>query len=58
MDVLFKINYEKHIGRGQNNGNTKKFRNTICVGYIERASVSNNECSSVFLHSVVLVSVD
>jgi hypothetical protein len=45
-------------GGGQNNGNTKKLRNNICVGYIERTSVCNIECcSSVCLHSVVLVSV-
>jgi hypothetical protein len=41
---------------GQNNGNTKKWRNRICVGYIERTSVGNVECfSSVCLHSVMLV---
>jgi hypothetical protein len=28
----------------------------VCVGYMERTSV-DNECSSVCLHSVVLVSV-
>jgi hypothetical protein len=54
-----KINYEKHAGRRQNNGNTTKLRNSTCVAYIERTSVGNNECSSsVCLHSVVLVSVD
>jgi hypothetical protein len=42
---------------GQNNGNTKKLRNRICVGHIERTSVDNIECSSVCLHSVELVSV-
>jgi hypothetical protein len=30
---------------------------TECVGYTERTSVGNNECSSVCLHSVVLVLV-
>jgi hypothetical protein len=29
----------------------------VCVGYIERTSVGNTECSAVCLHSVVLVSV-
>jgi hypothetical protein len=41
----------------QNNGNTKKLKNNICVGYIERTSVGNTECSSVYLYSVVHVSV-
>jgi hypothetical protein len=36
---------------------TKKLRTRICVGYIEGTSVGNTECSSVCLHSVVLVSV-
>jgi hypothetical protein len=45
-------------GGEQNNGNTKKLRNEICVGYIERTSVGNTECcSSICLHSVVLISV-
>jgi hypothetical protein len=44
-------------GSEQNNGNTKKLRNKICVGYTERTSVGVSECSSsVCLHSVVLVS--
>jgi hypothetical protein len=38
----------------QNNGNTKKPRNKICVGYAER-TVDNTKCSSVCLHSVLLV---
>jgi hypothetical protein len=42
---------------GQNYGITKKLRNRICVGYIERTSAGNTECSSACLHSVVLVSV-
>jgi hypothetical protein len=43
---------------GQNNGNTKKLKNIICVSYIESTSIGNTECSySVCLHSVVLVSV-
>ena len=47
-----------YVQNGQNNGNTKKVRNRICVGYIGRTSVGNTECSSsVCLHSVVLVSV-
>jgi hypothetical protein len=29
----------------------------VCVGYIERTSVGNTECSSVYVHSVMLVSV-
>jgi hypothetical protein len=38
---------------GQNNGNTNKLRNGICVGYIERTSVGNTECSSsLCLHCV------
>jgi hypothetical protein len=50
---------EINIYRGeQNNGNTKKLRNRICVGYIDRTSVGNTECSSVCLHYVVLVSVE
>jgi hypothetical protein len=28
---------------GQNNGNTKKLRNRICVGYIEITAVGNTE---------------
>jgi hypothetical protein len=44
-------------GGGQNNGNTKKLRNRIRVGYTERTSDGNTECSSVCLHSVALVSV-
>jgi hypothetical protein len=40
----------------QNNGNTKKLRNGICVGCIERTSVGNTECfSSVSVQSAVLV---
>jgi hypothetical protein len=40
------------------NGNTKKFRNRNCVGYIEGISVGNTECSScVCFHSVVRMSV-
>jgi hypothetical protein len=43
---------------GQNNGNTKKRRNRICIGYTARTSVGNTEySSSIYLHSVVLVSV-
>jgi hypothetical protein len=44
-------------GDGQNNRNSKKLRNRICFGYIERISIDNSECSSICLHSVVLVSV-
>jgi hypothetical protein len=33
-------------GGGKNNGNTKKLRNRICVGYTERTSAGNTECSS------------
>jgi hypothetical protein len=40
---------------GQNNGYTK-LRNRICVGYNERTSVSNTECSSVCLHCSACVS--
>jgi hypothetical protein len=49
---------DTNIYRGeQNNGNTMNLRNRIFyVGYIERTSVSNTECSSsVGLQSVVLV---
>jgi hypothetical protein len=41
----------------QNNGNAKKLRNRICVGYIEIASAGNTECSSFCLHTVVFGSV-
>jgi hypothetical protein len=44
-------------GGGQNNGNTKKLRNRICVGYTERTSVGSTECSSVCLYSVAFESV-
>jgi hypothetical protein len=48
--------FNEHTGGEQNNGNTKKLRNVICVGYIEITSVANTESSSsVCLHSVVLV---
>jgi hypothetical protein len=40
---------------GQNNENTKKLRNRICVDYIERTSFGNT--FSLCLHCVVLVSV-
>jgi hypothetical protein len=46
----------KHRGCGRNNENTKKLRNIICVGYVERTSVGKTECSSVCLHSVTRVS--
>jgi hypothetical protein len=46
-----------HTGDGQSNGNTKKLRTRICVGYIKRTSVGNTECCSVCLQSVVIVSV-
>jgi hypothetical protein len=46
--------FNRDTGGGQNTGNTKKLRDRICVGYIERASAGNIECSSV-LHSVVLM---
>jgi hypothetical protein len=47
----------KYIG-GQNNGNIKKLRNKMFVGYTERTSVGNSEwSSSVCLHFVALVSV-
>jgi hypothetical protein len=45
-------------GSGQNNGNTKKFKNRICVGFVGTTSVGNTEySSSICLQSVVLVSV-
>lgn len=44
-------------GGGQNNGNTKKLRNRICVTCIGTTSVSSTECFSICVHSVVLVSV-
>jgi hypothetical protein len=47
--------YLKCTVGGQNNGNTKKLRNTLCVDYSERTSAGNTECSSVCLQSVVLV---
>jgi hypothetical protein len=53
--VRYELN--SYTGGGQNNVNTTKLRNRICVGYIESTSVSNTECYSVCLHSVVLVSV-
>jgi hypothetical protein len=47
-----------YAGSGQNNGNTTKLRNRICVGYTERIQVGNIQCYSSFcLPSVVLVSV-
>jgi hypothetical protein len=47
---------EEILTRGeQNNGNLKKLRNRISVGYVERTPVSNMEYSSVCLHSVMLV---
>jgi hypothetical protein len=36
---------------------TKKFRKKICIGYSEKTSVGNTECSSICLYSVVLVPV-
>jgi hypothetical protein len=45
------------IWSGQNNGNNEELRNRICVGYIDRTSGGNTECSTVCLLSVVLVSV-
>jgi hypothetical protein len=51
---LIEVSSCKNTGGGQNNGNTKKLRNRIYVGYIERTLVGNTECSSsVCLHSVV-----
>jgi hypothetical protein len=47
-----------YTGDGQNNGNSKKLRNIICIGYIERTSLGNTECSSVCLHSVAIVLSD
>jgi hypothetical protein len=44
-------------GQNTSNGNTKKLRNRMCVGCIERTLAGNTEYSSVCLHSVVLVSV-
>jgi hypothetical protein len=38
------------------NGNIKKLRNRICVGYNERTSAGNAECSSICLHSIILMS--
>jgi hypothetical protein len=35
-----------NTGGEQNTRNSKKLRNRICVRYIERTSVGNNECSS------------
>jgi hypothetical protein len=58
MTNTYKILVQKPEGNrgGQNNGSTKKLRYRFCVGYIERTSVGNTECSSsVCLHSVVLV---
>jgi hypothetical protein len=48
--------FNRDIEDGQNDGNTKKLRDRICVGYIQRASVGNTECSSV-LRCVMLTSV-
>jgi hypothetical protein len=36
----------------------KKLGNRICVGYIERTSAGNAECSLICLHSVVTVLSD
>jgi hypothetical protein len=60
MNTEMKVFIIEHVytGCGQNNGNTKKSRNTICVGYIERTLVDNTKCPpSICLHSIVLVSV-
>jgi hypothetical protein len=43
-----------YTGDGQNNINTKKLNNRICVGNIERTSVGVTDRSSVYLHSAVL----
>jgi predicted aspartyl protease len=42
-----KIKYNPSTGGGQNDGNTMKLRNRICVGYIERTSVGSTEYSSI-----------
>jgi hypothetical protein len=34
---------------GQNNGNITKMKKRICVGYTERTSVANTQCSSSFI---------
>jgi hypothetical protein len=58
--LLSVISLKSHIQQqecltiGRNNGNTKKLRIRICVGYIERTSVGNTVRSSVCLHSAVL----
>jgi hypothetical protein len=36
------------IGGEQNNGSTKKLRNRICIGYIERTSVGNTVIFHLF----------
>jgi hypothetical protein len=40
-------------GLDKNNGSTKKLRNRICVGSIERISAGNTECPFICLHFVV-----
>jgi hypothetical protein len=55
--LRLKENRLGHTGVGQNNVNTKKLRNRIHFGYIERTSVGNTECSFICKHSVVLVSM-
>jgi hypothetical protein len=51
------FNVLKYTGNEQNNGNTKTLRNRIRVGYIERTSAGNTECSSsLCLQPVVLMS--
>jgi hypothetical protein len=47
--------YLKVQGGEQNNGNTKKLRNVLCVDYIERTLAGNTECSSICLHYVLCV---
>jgi hypothetical protein len=52
-----------YIGSGQNNGNTEKLRNRICVGYVEKTYDGNNVLPFVYIcnapvSAVVIASSD
>jgi hypothetical protein len=57
LTIFVSFDYLRYINTrdGQNNGSTKKVRNVMCIGYIERASVGETEYFPVFLHSVAFV---
>jgi hypothetical protein len=45
------------LNDGQNNGYTKKLKNRICVGHIERTEVGNTECFFFCLFTLSSVGV-